>query len=155
MRPKQTMTMTAVSALLAMLALAGCSKRDDMQTARTNDDTAVVQGQPTAGESASKAVQDAKDATKKAAADIKDASKNAADQATNKVSDALITTAVNAELAKDPKLSALRINVDTDAGRVALRGTAPDEASKERATQLASSVKGVVAVDNQLTVGKG
>jgi osmotically-inducible protein OsmY len=149
------MTMTAVSALLAMLALAGCSKRDDMQTARTNDDTAVVQGQPTAGESASKAVQDAKDATKKAAADIKDASKNAADQATNKVSDALITTAVNAELAKDPKLSALRINVDTDSGRVALKGTAPDAEAKDRATQLASNVKGVVSVDNQLVIGKG
>jgi osmotically-inducible protein OsmY len=149
------MTMTAVSALLATLALAGCSKREDMQTARTNDNTAVVQGQPTATESASAAVQDAKDATKQAAADLKEASKNAADQATNKVSDALITTAVKAELAKDPKLSALRINVDTDSGRVALKGTAPDPEARDRAAQLASNVKGVVSVDNQLVIGKG
>ena len=86
---------------------------------------------------------------------MKDASKNAADQASNKVSDALITTAVNAELAKDPKLSALRINVDTDNGRVALKGSAPDPDAKQRATQLASNVKGVVSVDNQLVIGKG
>jgi hyperosmotically inducible protein len=152
---KQTMTMSAVSVLLASLALAGCNKPADTTTARTSDNTAVVQGQPTAGDSAAKAAQEAKDATKSAATDIKDASKNAADQASNKVADAVITTSVNAELAKDPKLSALRIDVDTDNGRVALKGTAPDAAAKERATQLASSVKGVVSVDNQLTIGKG
>ena len=166
MKPKQTMTMTAVGVLLASLALAGCNNRDDSQTARTSDNTGVVQGQPSVADKTAEASRDVadatkqaanemKDATKQAANDVKDAAKGAADQASNKVSDALITTSVKTELAKDPKLSALRINVDTDAGRVALRGTAPDEASKERATQLASSVKGVVAVDNQLTVGKG
>jgi hyperosmotically inducible protein len=152
MRAQHTMTMTAATVLLAALAAAGCSKRDDTQTARTDDNTAVVQGQPSAGESASKAAQDAKDATRQAANDVKEASKNAADQATDKVSDALITTAVNAELAKDPKLSAMRINVDTDNGRVALKGTAPDPDAKARATQLASNVKGVISVDNQLVV---
>jgi len=86
------------------------------------------------------------------ATEVKDATRSAADQASNKVADAMITTSVNAELAKDPKLSSLRINVDTEGGRVALRGTAPDLASKERATQLASNVKGVVSVDNQLSV---
>ena len=153
MRAQQTMTMTAVAVLLASLAAAGCSKRDDMQTARSDDKTAVVQGQPTAGESAAKAAQDAKDATRQAANDVAQTSKNAADQASNKVSDALITTAVNAELTKDPKLSALRINVDTDNGRVALKGSAPDPDAKQRATQLASNVKGVVSVDNQLVIG--
>jgi len=157
---KQTMTMTAVSVLLASLALAGCSKREDMSTA-SND--AVVQGKPMAADSATQAAQDAKtatqeaaadvkDATKVAAADIKEAGRSAADQATDKVADALITTSVNAELAKDPKLSAMRINVDTDNGRVALKGTAPDPDAKARATQLAGNVKGVVSVDNQLVV---
>ena len=68
------------------------------------------------------------------------------------MSDALITTSINAELAKDPKLSALHINVDTDNGRVALHGTAPDQAAKERASQVAGTVKGVVSVDNELTI---
>jgi osmotically-inducible protein OsmY len=68
------------------------------------------------------------------------------------VQDAVITTSVNAELAKDRSLSATKIDVDTDAGRVALRGSAPSQAARDRATLLASSVKGVVSVDNQLTV---
>ena len=55
-------------------------------------------------------------------------------------------------MTKDTQLSALSINVDTVAGRVALRGTAPDNMARDRATQLASGVEGVKAVDNQLTV---
>ena len=149
---KQTLTLSAVSVLLASLALTGCNKRDDVGTVAKSSDTAVVTGQPTAADSTAKAAEDAKNATKEAANDVKDASKSAADQASNKVSDALITTAVKAELAKDSKLSALRINVDTDGGRVALKGSAPDADSKERATKLANGVKGVTAVDNQLTV---
>jgi hyperosmotically inducible periplasmic protein len=73
----------------------------------------------------------------------------------DKIGDAVITSSVKAELAKDPNLSALKINVDTDNGRVALRGTAPDNVARERATTLAAGVKGVVGVDNQLTVEAG
>ena len=51
-------------------------------------------------------------------------------------------------------LSALKINVDTTGGRVVLRGTAPDTASRERATVLASAVSGVVSVENALTVSR-
>jgi len=148
----QTMTMTALSVLIASLALAGCNKRDDVSGVRPSDNTAVVTGQPSAGDQVAKAAEDAKNATKEAATDVKDATKSAADQASNKVSDALITTSVKAELAKDSKLSALAINVDTDNGRVALKGTAPDSESKDRATKLAAAVKGVVSVDNQLSI---
>ncbi|HJV63995.1 MAG TPA: BON domain-containing protein [Albitalea sp.] len=150
-------TFTAAGVLLASLALAGCGKREDMQAARNGDNTAVVQGQPAAAatDTATKDAHEASEAARQAANDMKDSAKNAADQASNKVADAVITTSVNAELSKDPKLSALRINVDTEGGRVALKGTAPDQAAKERATQLASNVKGVVSVDNQLTVEKG
>jgi osmotically-inducible protein OsmY len=155
---KQTMTMSAVSLLLASLALAGCSKPDDATTAQADRNAGVVQNEPRTApdnNTMSEGAKDAADATRQAANDVKNATRNAADQASNKVADAVITTSVNAELAKDPALSALHINVDTDAGRVALKGTAPDAAAKERATQLASAVKGVVSVDNQLTVGNG
>lgn len=74
------------------------------------------------------------------------------DKAGAAMSDAAITASVNAELAKDAALSTLKINVDTTDGRVALRGTAPDAAARDRATALASSVKGVVSVDNQLMI---
>jgi hyperosmotically inducible periplasmic protein len=35
---------------------------------------------------------------------------------------------------------------------VALKGTAPTTAARDQATTLAQNVKGVVSVDNQLTV---
>jgi len=148
----QSMTISAATVLLAALALAGCNKHDDVNTSGTGDSGAATAPAPTMGDKAAKTTDDAKTSVKEAANDVKDASKNAADQAGNKVADAMITTAVKAELAKDSALSALRINVDTDSGRVALKGTAPDANAKDRATKLASTVKGVVSVDNQLTV---
>jgi len=148
-----TATMTA-AALAAALALAGCSKRDDMPVPRTSDNPSATTGQSTAGDNTAANTSGTGSATRDAANDVKDATRSAADQATNKVADAMITTSVKTELAKDPTLSALRINVDTDSGRVALRGTAPDADAKDRATKLASNVKGVVSVDNQLIISK-
>ena len=67
--------------------------------------------------------------------------------------DAAITTSINAALVNDPQLSALRIDVDTQEGRVNLSGKAPDESSKTRATTLAKAVEGVKSVENRLVVG--
>jgi hyperosmotically inducible periplasmic protein len=86
------------------------------------------------------------------AAEMKSAVDDAATTTRKVISDAAITTSVNAELAKDNTLSALKINVDSKGGRVALVGSAPDLSSKERATSLAAGVEGVKSVDNQLTV---
>jgi osmotically-inducible protein OsmY len=71
------------------------------------------------------------------------------------IDDAQITAKVNAELARDSELSALRIDVDTDNGRVVLAGTAPSGAARERAGVLAKSIEGVVEVDNRLSVNAG
>lgn len=120
--------------LAAALALSACDRREDSRTAGEKVDAAVAQSE--------QKLEEAKGAVQDAGA-----------QASDAVSDAVITTAVNAELAKDSKLSSLKIDVDTAQGRVALKGTAPDAASRDRATQIAASVKGVVAVDNQLRVG--
>ena len=70
----------------------------------------------------------------------------------DKVEDAVITASVKTEIAKDADLSALHINVDTDNGNVALRGTAPSLTAKEHATTLAAAVKGVTSVDNKLSI---
>lgn len=163
-----SLKLTVLSIVLAGVALAACSKREDASAMKGSDETAPVTSTSgtgsanspttsdsgsTAGEGLKTAAEDAKQAAKDAATQVQDASKNAADQASNRVSDALITTSVKAELAKDSKLSALSINVDTDNGHVVLKGTAPDADSKARASGLAASVKGVTSVDNQLTVG--
>ena len=61
-----------------------------------------------------------------------------------------ITAAVSTGLAKDPDLSAIKIDVDTKGGQVTLSGPAPNAAAKARAEEIAKSVKGVSAVDNRL-----
>jgi hyperosmotically inducible protein len=128
----KTLTLCALSA--AVLALSACN-RNDGTTVGQKLDTAVA-----------KTEQGAADASKS----VKDATANVAQS----VNDATITAAVNADLAKDPDLSALRINVDTRDGRVTLNGTAPSDDAKQRAERLALAEKGVVAVDNKLTVQK-
>ncbi|MBT2326518.1 BON domain-containing protein [Variovorax paradoxus] len=69
-----------------------------------------------------------------------------------RIDDATITAAVSAGLAKDPDLSAIKIDVDTKGGTVMLKGPAPTAAAKSRAEQIAKNVKGVSSVDNQLEV---
>jgi hyperosmotically inducible periplasmic protein len=120
-------------ALAAALGLAACGDRNDSRTAGQKVDSAVAQ-------------------TEQRAEQAKDAVKDAGTQVARAVSDTVITTTVKAELAKDSQLSALKIDVDTANGKVALKGTAPNSAARERATQLALAVQGVVSVDNQLTV---
>jgi len=144
---QRLMTLTAIGAVAASLAMAGCSPRDRDQAANNTD-------QPMA-QSEQKSMDRAKQEAKEAAQDAKSATADAGTKLSDKVSDAVITTTVKAEIAKDSTLSAMKINVDTDSGRVILRGTAPTAQAREHATALASGVKGVVSVDNQLTVGTG
>lgn len=141
--------------LAAVLALSACSKTDDGKTVGQKVDAAVAKTEQAAAEAKVKtesAMADAgaamKDATQKGEA----ASKDMANKAEEKFDDISITTAVNAGLAKDTDLSALKINVDTKNGVVLLKGTAPTAAAKERATDITKAVKGVATVDNQLVV---
>lgn len=103
---------------------------------------------PTVGQRVDQGIAQAGEALRGAGDAVREAGQTVADSAR----DAAITAKVNAELARDDKLSALKINVDTVDGRVALQGKAPDASSVARATQLAAGIEGVVAVDNRLTV---
>ena len=140
------LTLSAIGALTASMAIVGCSKQEQADAKATASDSVaqVEQKARELGDDASKGMDKAKQA-----------SQNASEKVGGKVADAVITTSVKAELAKDSNLSALKINVDTDAGRVALHGTAPSTAARERATSLAQGVKGVVSVDNQLSIEPG
>ncbi|RYF76963.1 MAG: BON domain-containing protein [Comamonadaceae bacterium] len=66
--------------------------------------------------------------------------------------DAAITATISAGLAKDPELSAAKIDVDTQSGKVILTGPAPSDAAKARAEELARRAAGVTAVDNRLEI---
>lgn len=142
---KKTSTISlALCLALAGLGLSACKpKPEDPTLGQRVDKTldSVERG-------ADKAAQGAKDM----AQDAKSAGGEAMGKVEASLGDAAITTGVNAELAKDAQLSALQINVDTRDGRVALKGKAPNAAARERATQLAAAVKGVLSVDNQLIV---
>jgi osmotically-inducible protein OsmY len=138
----------ALMAALLAATLGACTRSGDPQTAGEKIDSAVARTQQKATEM--------KDGAKSAANDAAQATERAANDVSDKVKDAAITSAVNAKLAEDKSLSAMRINVDTVNGRVSLRGSAPDAPARERAQVLAAAVEGVVSVDNQLTVsGKG
>ena len=74
------------------------------------------------------------------------------DRSASALNDAGITAAVKTALAADPRLSAVKIEVDTKGGVVSLEGPAPDENSRERAEVLAAAPEGVQRVDNRLVV---
>jgi osmotically-inducible protein OsmY len=139
-------TRTAPASLLALSLIAsallvGCGRSDDERTAGQKLDTAIAKTEQSA--------EEAKTATENAANRVE----GAADRMTAKAEDVAVTAKINAALAGDPSLSALKINVDTVDGKVSLSGFAPDAASRERATELAKAVQGVVSVDNKLEVG--
>lgn len=154
---KQLMSLTAIGALVASLGMAGCSQQDQADARNTTSGAVadVKKEAREAGAEASKGVEQAKESMAATAEEAKAAAKSATDKIGDKVSDAVITASVKAELAKDADLSALKINVDTENGRVALRGTAPSKAAREHAMMLAGAVKGVVSVDNQLSIEAG
>lgn len=139
----------------AALTLAGCDKSDN-RTAGEKLDSAVAKTERAADTAAAKTGEAVKDAKAKlesssTTAEVKDAAKNAGAA----VDDAVITASVSAGLAKDPDLSAIKINVDTKGGAVSLKGPAPTAAAKARAEEIAKGVQGVTSVDNQLEVKGG
>ncbi|HEV8691618.1 MAG TPA: BON domain-containing protein, partial [Ideonella sp.] len=107
------MSQAALAAAAAALALTACSRQEDDRTAGQKLDSAIAKTE----QRADQAKADAKEEMAKA----RESAGAATDKVAVGVEDASITASVNAELAKDPKLSALRINVDTDHGRVMLR----------------------------------
>ncbi|OSZ71476.1 BON domain-containing protein [Hydrogenophaga sp. IBVHS1] len=140
-----TRHLTLIAAAAATIALAACGQ---------NEDTTVGQKIDNGFNQTQSAATEMKNDAKEVGKDMQAAGSQAGQAVSDGASDMAITAKVNAALAADDKLSALKINVDTEAGRVALKGTAPDADSRDRATTLAAAVDGVVAVDNRLVVQK-
>lgn len=142
--PAHSKAWSLAAAGIMTLVLAGCDGADHRTAGQKLD--SVVEGVQQKGAQLS---ADAREAGKEAVQAAGEATVTVADKA----KDAAITTAVNAKLVADPSLSALKIDVDTVNGHVTLSGSASDAAARDRASELASQVDGVLAVDNRLSVG--
>ena len=152
-RPAQRIaSILAVSALA--LGLAACGKTEE-PTVGQRLDSAVEKTEQAAADArvkAESAMQSAETKMEQGAANAEATAKDAANTAKGAIDDATITAQVNAGLAKDPDLSALKIHVDTVNGKVTLNGPAPSTVARDRAETIAKSVTGVTSVNNQLVV---
>ncbi|WP_313077658.1 BON domain-containing protein [Melaminivora sp.] len=168
----------ATATVLAM-GLAACNKNDD-RTAGQKLDSAIDRTEQAAQdaklrteEAAREARADIKESAHDAKVRTEEASRDAGERmreagenlkaetrevtanAKGAVEDAGITARVNAGLAKDAELSAIRIDVDTKDGVVTLSGPVKNEQARERATQIARGVDGVGRVVNNLNITPG
>ena len=130
--------------------MAGCDTSDN-RTVGQKLDSAVSSAEQAAHEVKQNAKQSVDD-VKAAANDASKASQDGTAQIGQSIADGAITASIKADIAKDPDLSALRVNVDTRDGKVALYGAAPSEEARQRAERIAMAVKGVSAVDNKLAL---
>lgn len=142
----------AVSALA--LGLSACGKNEE-PTVGQRLDSAVEKTEQAATDArikAEAAMKNTENKVEQSAANAEASAKDAATNAKGAIDDATITAKVNADLARDPDLSALKINVDTVNGKVTLNGPAPTTVARDRAETIAKAVDGVTAVNNQLVV---
>lgn len=130
-----------------LLALTACNKADDGKTVGQSVDSGIAKTE--------QAAKDAGNAMKEASKDVQATGSQASTTMGEKIDDVTITATVSTGLAKDPDLSAIKINVDTKDGVVTLNGPAPSVAAKDKATDIAKQVKGVTSVNNQLVVKPG
>jgi osmotically-inducible protein OsmY len=130
-----------------LLALTACNKQDDGKTVGQSIDSGIAKTEQVA--------KDAGNAMKDASKDAQAAGSQAGTSVGEKIDDMTITAKVSGSLAKDPDLSAIKINVDTKDGVVTLNGPAPTAAAKDKATAIAKEVQGVTSVNNQLMVTPG
>ena len=140
----------AVSALA--LGLAACGKTEE-PTVGQRLDSAVEKTEQAAADARVKtesAMQSAETRMEQGAANAEATAKDATNTARGAIDNATITAQVDAGLAKDPDLSALKINVETVNGKVTLNGPAPSTVARDRAEAIAKSVTGVTSVNYQL-----
>lgn len=151
-----------IVAVAAAASIAACDRSGDSRTAGQKVDATIAKVEQQAAEikaDVREAARDAKQAGAEVAqgasnkvSEAKQATVNVAEAAADKVKDAVITSKIKSRLGSEPSLSGLVITVETQNGRVALRGSAPDRAAADRAASIARTVDGVSSIDNQLAV---
>mgnify|MGYP003480103211 FL=1 len=149
---QRILSILGVSALA--LGLAACDKQEQ-PTVCQKLDSAVQQTEQAAADAkvkAENALKNAETKVEEGAAKVQSGAQEMGTAAMGAMDDATITAQVSAALAKDPDLSAFKIDVDTRAGAVTLSGPAPNASARERAETIAKEVKGVTSVTNNLKV---
>lgn len=151
-------SMRILAAAIVAMSLAACSKEaEPPRSAGEKLDLGIAkverQGEQMKAE-VQRGAEDARQAASEAAHELKSASLEAREQLGSDLSDAGLVTTIKAKLAADTLMTMSSINVDASQGRVTLRGSVADAGAVARARQIASAVKGVTAVDNQLMVAK-
>ncbi len=156
--------LAVASAVAMLLALGACGRSADDPAAQGRSGAAAPgTGAPTGtkretGNASAKAdvgMDRAAHSTRSMGAAAAPPTREFGASAAANVDDATITARVNAALAADQELSALGMDVDTQNGVVTLSGPAPTASAKERASEVARTVKGVTSVNNQLTLKAG
>lgn len=82
-------------------------------------------------------------------------SKKADNKVASAFEDAWIVTMVSGKLAREPAVSSSMVDVDVTNGVVTLSGTVDTPRARREAEDLAKSVDGVIAVNNQLDTARG
>ncbi len=154
MTPIQTRSVMLASSLAVLLALGACNRAEDRSAASTTDSSVSTRTERAANQARQES-REAATAAGSAATSAAESTKAMGATAAGKIDDATITTKVNAALAGDKDLSAIKIDVDTKDGVVTLSGPAPSASARERASELARAVQGVTSVNNQLTIKAG
>ncbi|GAC1539264.1 MAG: hypothetical protein NVS2B4_19200 [Ramlibacter sp.] len=162
MKPGQPRILSLATLLGVAVLLAACVDRTD---------DGVAQKGGTASSRTADAGRNAKDNTRGRVPEASSAARAAASESTaamgaaaelrerpaggladSKVDDNKLTSMVLTGLKADKELNMLRIDVDTRDGVVTLSGSVPSAAVKARAGEVASNVRNVRSVNNQLTL---
>jgi osmotically-inducible protein OsmY len=145
----------SICALLLLPLLGACDSSDSGKTVGQKLDNVVARTEQVAADvkdAAKTSADSAGAAVLDGAERAQTAARQTADNVAMESQDLVISASVAAGLLKDPDLSMVKIDVDSKRGTVSLYGPAPSEEARLRATVIARGVKGVVDVDNKLTV---
>lgn len=136
---------TAAASLAVLLALGACGDRiEDTEMPAPEQANVEINRQGMDGAKDAEAAQGvANDTT----------AMGAAPDSAEVDPDMRIAADVRSTLAAHPDFGAAKIDVHSDDGVVTLRGTAPDPAARDQATEIVRGVKDVKSVENQLTLG--
>ena len=142
----KTILMTALTVVLAGLAISACDDRTD-RTLGQKVDSALERTKEKLASAGDKIAKQ----TDRAVGAVKEKTATNGEIDTGRaVNDTAITASVKTDFLKDPDLSILKIDVDTKDGVVTLNGLADNEEARLRAEKIVNGVKGVKEVRNFL-----
>lgn len=162
----QKKILNGVLSLAAVFFLNACGKTEDSKASTQIVDSVLDKTKEIAAKAKLEAVHSStalKDKTeetfsnagkalKNATANVGSSAQTATDKAIVKIDDLAITTAISAELIKDPEIRVFMIKVNTKDGAVTLTGSVSTPAARDRAVAISRTFNGVESVDNKLSI---